>query len=266
MRLVLGVFKPRRQVLGGYLAGEVIEVGDSVTRFEVGNRVYGSSALRFGGYGEEVCLPESHTLSIIPHAIGFAEAATVPLGALNALHFMNLANIQAGQRVLINGAGGSIGAFAVQIAKARGGQITAIDAGQKADFLTQLGADRVIDYRETPLEALQERFDVILNMVGQTQFDTAIALLSDNGTYLTANPKIADMWQCRRFNKRNSGQRAYSTFASETQKELDQISDLLERGVLKPILDRTFTLEQAAQAHEYVETEQRLGAVALKHM
>lgn len=264
MRLVLGIFRPRRPVLGGYVAGEVIEVGSNVSRFNVGDQIYGCCGLKFGGYGEEVCLPQSSTLSKIPANVGFAEAATVPLGALNALHFMNLASIKEGQHVLINGAGGSIGAFAVQIAKARGAYITAIDAKHKESFLLQLGADNFIDYQTTSLNSINQTFDVILNMVGQAEFTTVVERLSAKGIYLTANPKIADMWQCRRFNK-HGDQRAYFNFAGETQAELDEISQMLEIGTLKPILDRTFSLDAAAEAHEFVEQERRLGAIALQH-
>ncbi len=146
LRIALGVRKPRRQILGGYFSGEIESIGKDVTRFSAGDQVFGTSRLRLGAYGEYVALPEGYTIVGKPRNMSFAEAAAVPLGGLNALHFMRRAEIQAGEKVLINGAGGSIGAYAVQIAKSMGAEVTAVDSTIKEEMLRRIGADHFIDY------------------------------------------------------------------------------------------------------------------------
>ena len=146
LRVALGVTKPRRKVLGGYFSGEVEAVGTNVTKFKVGDPIFGNTGFRFGAYGEYVCLPENYTLVAKPENIGFEQAAAVPLGGLNAIHFMRLANIKAGEKVLINGAGGSIGTFALQIAKDMGAEVSVVDSGHKETMLRDIGAVEFFDY------------------------------------------------------------------------------------------------------------------------
>ncbi|GGX47467.1 NAD(P)-dependent alcohol dehydrogenase [Saccharospirillum salsuginis] len=264
LRLVLGVRKPRRPVLGGYVAGVVDEIGEGVSGFNVGDEVFGSTQLRLGGYGEYVCVPESYTLVPKPENLSFAEAASVPLGGLNALHFMTLADVQPGQRVLINGAGGSIGSYALQIAKLKGAHVTVVDAKHKAAFLQALGADVFLDYRDTPFYQVCEPFDVILNMVAQGRFRHFIDALTPTGRYLMANPRISDMLNALRV-KWFSRRRAIFSFAGETIAELRQLSQWLASGQIRPVVDRTFSLDEAVLAHQRVEAEDRLGAVVLVH-
>jgi len=264
LRLILGIRKPRRPILGGYVAGIVDALGEGVTRFTIGDKVFGSTQLRMGGYGEYVCVPESYTLVPKPENLSFAEAASVPLGGLNALHFMTLADLKPGLRVLINGAGGSIGSYALQIAKLKGAHVTVVDAQHKAGFLQALGADEFLDYRDTPFYQVCEPFDVILNMVAQGRFRHFIDALTPTGRYLMANPRVSDMlnalwimWFSRR--------RAMFSFAGETVTELRQLSQWLASDQIRPVVDRTFTLDEAVLAHQRVEAEDRLGAVVLVH-
>lgn len=262
MRFVFGLRAPRRQILGGYFSGEVASVGKNVTRFAVGDAVFGAAQLRLGAYGEYLALPEGYTLVPKPSNMSFAEAAAVPLGGLNALHFLNRANVQPGETVLIQGAGGSIGAHAVQIAKAMGATVTAVDSGIKRDFLLGIGADHFIDYAEQDCFSSGQSYDVIFSMVAGSSYSAAIRALNPGGRYLTANPRLSVMLRSVLTN-RFSDKTATFAFAGETIDELSTLKQMIEAGEIRPIVDRVYRMNEAAQAHERVETEQRLGAVVI---
>ncbi|MCF8004126.1 MAG: NAD(P)-dependent alcohol dehydrogenase [Chromatiaceae bacterium] len=262
LRLALGVRRPRRRVLGGYFAGEIAAVGKAVTEFAVGQRVYGATGLRFGAYGAYVTLPAAGPVAPMPATMDFTEAAAVPLGGLNALHFLNRARIQPGDAVLINGAGGSIGAHAVQLAKAMGARVTAVDHGRKEAFLRALGAEAFIDYRQTDFTASAGAYDVILSMVAGATYGRCLRALRPNGRYLLANPRLSDMLRAP-ITHALTGQRVDVAFAPETRAGLDTLRVLIEQGKLVPIVDRVEPMEQAAEAHRRVECEERLGAVVL---
>ncbi|ATX77905.1 MULTISPECIES: NAD(P)-dependent alcohol dehydrogenase [Reinekea] len=263
LRLALGIRKPKRQILGGYFAGQITQVGAAVQNFAPGERVFGSSQLRFGAYGEYLCLPSDYTLATIPDGLSYAEAAAVPLGGLNALHFMDRAGIQAGEHVLINGAGGSIGTYAVQIAKQRGAQVTAVDSGTKAALLRGLGADRVIDYRQTDFRQSPASYDVILDMVASSPYGRTMRALRPKGRYLMANPTLLKMLQSV-VTSIFSSQRALFAFAGETRAELHCLQQMLSTGELKAVVDRVYPMSEAVDAHRRVESEQRLGSVVIQ--
>ena len=263
LRLALGIRKPKRQILGGYFAGQITQLGAAVQNFAPGERVFGSSQLRFGAYGEYLCLPSDYTLATIPDGLSYAEAAAVPLGGLNALHFMDRAGIQAGEHVLINGAGGSIGTYAVQIAKQRGAQVTAVDSGTKAGLLRGLGADRVIDYRQTDFRQSPASYDVILDMVASSPYGRTMRALRPKGRYLMANPTLLKMLQSV-VTSIFSSQRALFAFAGETRAELHCLQQMLSTGELKAVVDRVYPMSEAVDAHRRVESEQRLGSVVIQ--
>jgi len=263
LRLALGIRKPKRQILGGYFAGQITQVGAAVQNLAPGERVFGSSQLRFGAYGEYLCLPSDYTLATIPDGLSYAEAAAVPLGGLNALHFMDRAGIQAGEHVLINGAGGSIGTYAVQIAKQRGAQVTAVDSGTKAALLRGLGADRVIDYRQTDFRQSPASYDVILDMVASSPYGRTMRALRPKGRYLMANPTLLKMLQSV-VTSIFSSQRALFAFAGETRAELHCLQQMLNTGELKAVVDRVYPMSEAVDAHRRVESEQRLGSVVIQ--
>ena len=262
LRIAIGVSKPRRQVLGGYFAGEIESIGKDVTQFSVGTQVFGSAGFRFGAYGEYVALPQSYTIVEKPQNMSFAEAAAVPLGGLNALHFLRRAKIQAREKVLINGAGASIGAHAVQIAKAMGAEVTAVDSAIKEEFLYRIGADHFIDYAKEDCLNNGRKYDVIFNMVPHSSYSAAIAALNPRGRYLVGNPRLAVMLRSVLTN-RFSDKTAIFAFAGETREELATLQQMIEEGKIRPIVDRVYTMGQAAQAHTRVETEQRNGAVVI---
>lgn len=262
LRLALGIRRPRRQILGGYFAGEVEAVGSAVTTFRPGDAVYGSAQLRLGAYGEYLCLPADYAIAPPPANLSFAEAAAVPLGGLNALHFMRRARLRSGETILINGAGGSIGLFAVQLAKTAGAEVTAVDHATKETVLRRTGADHFIDYTREDFTARGVRYDVIFNMVARNDYARSIRCLKPGGRYLTANPKFFEMIRSC-ITSRFTDKTAIFAFAGETKDELLALTVLIEAGQLRPVVDRVYPRAEAAAAHHRVETEQRLGAVVI---
>lgn len=262
LRIALGVRKPKQQILGGYFSGEVERLGKDVTEFSSGDPVFGAARLKLGAYGEYVALPASYTIVAKPSTMSHADAAAVPLGGLNALHFMRLARIREGEKVLINGAGGSIGTHGVQIAKSMGAEVTAVDSTIKEDLLRRLGADHFIDYTKENFATMGRTYDVIFDMVAGSSYAANIAALNPNGRYLTANPRLSVMLRSV-FTSLFSKKTAMFAFARETREELLILKQMIEDGKIKSIVDRVYPMEQAAEAHSRVETEQRRGAIVI---
>jgi len=262
LRIALGVLKPKRQVLGGYFAGVVVSAGSHVTKFKEGDPVFGSTKLRLGAYGEYMCLPDSYTLVLKPVNISFEEAAAVPLGGLNALHFMRKANIRKGEAVLINGAGGSIGSFGIQIAKSMGAEVTVVDSSIKESLLRGLGADDFIDYTREDVMKSSKTYDVIFNMVAGSSYSGCLKLLRPGGRYLMANPRISDMIRSV-FTSMFTNKTSLFTFAGETEEELITLKEMIEDKKIKTVVDQIFPLKQAAEAHRRVEAEKRQGPVVI---
>lgn len=262
LRIALGITKPRRQILGAYFSGEIAAIGKNVTEFAVGNEVFGCAGLRLGAYGEYLALPASSTVVAKPANMTFAEAAAVPLGGLNALHFMRLANIMEGEKILINGAAGSIGIHAVQIAKAMGAEVTAVDSAIKQDALHRLGADHFIDYTRDDFTRSGHAYDVIFDMVPGSSYRGCIRTLNRNGRYLSGNPRLSLMLRSV-LTTRFSDKTARFAFARETREELLTLKEMIEDGKIRSIVDKVLPMDRAADAHRLVETEQRRGAIVI---
>ena len=262
LRLALGVRRPRRRILGAYVAGEIARVGRDVADVKVGDQVFGTSGLRLGAYGEFLAVPARATIVEKPRNMSFTDAAAVPMGGLNALHFMRLARIHPGDHVLILAAGGSIGAHAVQIAKAMGAEVTGVDHGTKAEFLRRLGADHVLDYRTEDALAMAGRYDVVFDMVPGSSLAAAIRALRPGGRYLNGNPRLAVLI-CAPFVRRFTSKTATCAFARETRDELRALKAMIEEGAIVPIVDRVLPMTEAAAAHRLVESEARRGAIVL---
>ncbi|MFC1489362.1 NAD(P)-dependent alcohol dehydrogenase [Thermodesulfobacteriota bacterium] len=262
LRIAMGLIKPKRQILGGYFAGEVESVGKDVTKFKRGDQIFGTTRLRMGAYGEYVCLPASYTLVPKPYNVSFEEAAAVPLGGLNALHFLRKANIRKGEKVLVNGAGGSIGTFGVQIAKAMGAEVTAVDSTIKEEMLRRIGADHFFDYTKEDFTKSGNTYDVIFDMVANSSYSECVKALNPKGRYLMANPRISDMVRSV-LTSTFTDKTAIFVFAGEKDEELLALKEMIEEGKIQSIVDKIFPLEQAAEAHRRVETEQRLGPVVI---
>ncbi|MFW2366166.1 MAG: NAD(P)-dependent alcohol dehydrogenase [Desulforhopalus sp.] len=262
LRATLGLFKPKRQVLGGYFSGEVESVGKNISKFTVGDQIFGATRLRLGAHGEYVCLPADYTIVTKPRNISFEDAAAVPLGGLNALHFLRKAKIQHGEKLLINGAGGSIGTFAVQIAKTMGAVVTAVDSTIKEEMLRGIGVDNFIDYTKEDFTQNGLTYDVIFNMVATQSYSDCVKILNPRGRYLMGNPRISDMLQSI-LTSSLTDKKSFFVFARETEEELLELKEMLEEGKIKAIVDKIYSFEQAAEAHRRVETEKRLGAVVI---
>ncbi|BFU45630.1 NAD(P)-dependent alcohol dehydrogenase [Krasilnikovia sp. MM14-A1004] len=262
LRIVFGIRRPRRRVLGGYFAGEVVSVGGRVTSFAPGDRVYGSAGLRLGAYGEYIALPEDAAIAPKPRNMTFAEAAAVPLGGLNALHFVQRANIKPGEQVLINGAGGSIGAHAIQLAHSMGARVTAVDHGNKENLVRRLGAGDFIDYTIEDVTTTGRTFDVIVDMVPGSPYRRLIGMLQPGGRYLNGNPRLSVLARSA-LTTRLTDKTVTVAFAPETKQALATITERIEAQRIQSIVDRIYPMSQAAAAHRRVETEQRLGAIVI---
>lgn len=262
LRLALGITRPRRRVLGAYFAGEIAGVGRNVTTVRPGDRVFGTTGLRLGAYGEFVAMPARATIADMPRNMSFTDAAAVPMGGLNALHFMRLAGIRPGDQVLILAAAGSIGAHAVQIARAMGAEVTGVDHGDKAEFLRRIGVDHIVDYRTEDALAAAGRYDVVFDMVPGTSLHAALRALRPGGRYLNGNPRLSILLRAplvRWFSRKS----ATCTFARETTDELRTLTAMIEAGAIASIVDRVLPMHEAARAHHLVESEARRGAIVL---
>jgi NADPH:quinone reductase-like Zn-dependent oxidoreductase len=263
MRMYVGFARPKRiTVLGTEVAGEVEAVGEQVKSFQVGDQVFGSAGFEMGANAEYICLPEDGQLAIKPSNMSYDEAATVPFGGRDALHFLRKASIRHGQKVLINGAGGSIGVFAIQIAKHFGAEVTAVDSAAKLEVLRSLGADHVVDYTQEDFTQRGEIYDVIFDVVGKSPYSRSLKMLSEDGYYLLANPAVSHMIRGL-WTSRTSGRTVVSTPAGESTEDLVFLRDLIETGTIRTVIDRRYPLDRVAEAHRYVETGAKLGNVVI---
>ncbi len=263
LRLAWGVFKPRRHILGGYFSGIVLQNSSNANNLAPGDEVFGSTGMGMGAYGKQVCVPAKNNLVLKPHNMSFAEAAAVPLGGLNALHFLKKASIQPGEHVLINGAGGSIGLFAVQIAKAMGAEVTAVDAAHKKEMLKGIGADHFIDYQTQDFTTSGYKYQVFFDMVASSSFSRCLSVLETGGRYLIGNPTFSNMLRAG-FTSRFTDKEVYFAFAGEKREELQELKSLIEAGKVRSVLYETLTMEEIVRAHHLVETEERVGSVVVQ--
>jgi NADPH:quinone reductase-like Zn-dependent oxidoreductase len=262
MRVYAGIRRPVRiTILGQEFAGEVESVGKEVTRFAVGDQVFGAPGFGLGGYAEYICVPEAGSDAVLaekPSNMSYEEAAAVPFGAMEALHFLKTAHIQSGEQVLVNGAGGSIGTFGVQLAKNYGAQVTAVDSAAKLDMLRSIGADQVIDLAREDFTKRGENYDVIFDVIGRSPYAGSLRSLRPNGRYMLANPRPSHLVR-RLFGSKAGGRKVISGAAVRKTEDLLFLKELIEAGRLKTVIDRTYPLEQMVEAHRYVETGQKLG-------
>jgi NADPH:quinone reductase-like Zn-dependent oxidoreductase len=263
MRLWTGVLKPTRvKILGTEFAGEVEAVGQDVTLFGVGDQVFGSAGVSFGTNAEYICLPENGELATMPANMTYEQAATVPFGGRDALHFLRKGKIQSGQTILINGAGGSIGTFAIQLAKYFGAEVTAVDSAPKLDMLRSIGADHVIDYTREDFTARGEIYDIIFDVVGKSPYSASLRCLKENGFYLLANPRLSHMIRGR-WTSLTSRKTVVTQAAAGTAQDLIFLKELVEADKLISVIDRSYPLEQTPEAHRFVEKGGKLGNVVI---
>ena len=268
LRIYLGLMKPTRiTILGTEFAGEVVSVGKEVTRYQQGDQLFGYTGLGMGTYAEYICLSEkpSAMASVMgkkPTNISYEVAAALPFGGLEALHSLRQANIQRGYKVLIVGAGGCIGTYAVQLAKHYGAEVTGVDKPGKLEMLRSIGADHVIDYTREDFTKSGQKYDVILDTIAKSPFMGSLRSLNEKGTYLNANPGLFGGVRMRSISK-NSSKSIIPWTAGYTTNNLLVIKELVEAGTIKAVIDRSYPLEQTAEAHRYVEGGNKKGNVVI---
>lgn len=261
-RITLGIRKPKNTVLGAELAGEIESVGKDVKRFKKGDQVFAATLPNFGAYAEYMCLPEDTVIAIKPSNLSFEEAAALPIGARTALHFLKKANIQPGQKVLVYGASGSVGTYAVQLAKHFGAEVTGVCSTTNLTLVKSLGADKVIDYKVEDFSSNGERYDVVFEAVDKSSFAACMRVLKKDGIYLNVTvplPSMQMLWA-----KMTSGKKLMlGENPPDTAEDLIFLKDLIEAGKLKPVIDRRYPLEEAMEAHRYVDTGRKRGNVII---
>jgi NADPH:quinone reductase-like Zn-dependent oxidoreductase len=248
------------------LAGEIETVGKNVTLFKEGDQVFAATGfIGMGTNAEYICMPEKPlegALALKPANMTYEEAAAVPVGGLEALGFLKQGKIQSGQKVLINGAGGTIGPFALQLAKHFGAEVTCVDSIGKLDMLRSIGADRVIDYTQEDFTKSGETYDFILDVVGKSSFSGIIRSLKQNGRYLIANPSLSQFVRGR-WTSMTSSKKVIFGAALPTTEDLLFLKELIESGKIKSVIDSHYPLEQIVEAHRYVEKGDKKGNVII---
>jgi NADPH:quinone reductase-like Zn-dependent oxidoreductase len=260
-RISSGIRKPKQPILGTELAGEIESVGGDVKRFKKGDQVF-AFLMNLGAYAEYVCIPEDGFMALKPTNMTYEEAAAAVQGGLTALYFLRKENIQRGHKVLVFGASGGIGTYAVQLAKYFGAEVTGVCSTSKMEMVKSLGAHKVIDYTKEDFTKNNQTYDIIFDTVGKTSISRTISSLKENGRYIFATfglPMLIQVfWLLRKSDKK-----AIIGVLEERPEDLVFLKKLIEAGEIKPVIDRRYALEQTAEAHRFVETGQKKGSVII---
>lgn len=266
MRAYVGLVRPKRiRILGQEVAGVIDAVGAGVTEYRVGDEVFAETDFSMGGCAELICLaatPDEAEVLLAPKPsnLTFEQAAAVPLGGVEALKYLDEARVQAGERVLIVGSGGSIGTMAIQLAKHAGAEVTAVDAGEKLAMMRSTGADHVVDYAVDDVTRGAERYDVVFDVVGKSAPRKLLSILAPGGRLILANPTFAAMIRGARTTR--DGTRIIVGLTG-TPDHLRRLVELIEAGALSPVVDRTYSLADVPEAHRYVESGRKQGSVVV---
>jgi len=262
VRLYMGIFKPRISILGQELSGTIERVGNEVTHLKVGDSIFSDTGMSMGAYAEYICLSAA-AVQIKPKTISFEEAATIPTGGINGLHFLRKAEVKKGDRILINGAGGSIGTYAVQMAKALGAEVSVVDSAKKLPMLRAIGADYTIDYRQEDFTSNGKTYDAIIDIVGSSPFGKSLKSLSKNGRYVLGNPRLFGMLRGL-WTSTFSSKKVLFSLASPSKEGFDFLINQFKNNALKAVIDRYYTLKEIPEAHTYVEAGHKVGNVVIQ--
>lgn len=261
-RMALGITRPRRNILGIELAGEVEAVGENVRRFRQGDPVFAATLQGFGAYAQYRCIREDGPIAAKPGNLTYEEAAAVPIGARTALHYLRKAEVSSGQSVLIYGASGSVGTYAVQLAKHFGATVTAVCSSANVDLARSLGADAVIDYTAQDFAARTRKHHVVFDTVGKACFADCLKVLETGGSYLNCTP-VSPSIQVMRARLKGEHKLVLGEAPPETPEALDFIGALLETGNIRVVVDRRYPLDQIVEAHRYVDRGRKKGNVVI---
>jgi NADPH:quinone reductase-like Zn-dependent oxidoreductase len=269
IRLMNGLSRPKKiNVLGMEFAGTVESVGKAVTRFGAGDQVFGSTGFKLGAHAEYLCVAQDGALAIKPHNMTHEEAAAVLFGGVSALHFLKKTKIKPGQRVLVYGASGSVGVFAVQLAKHFGAQVTAVCSTANVDLVKSLGADEVVDYTKDDFSKAGRVYDIVLDTVGKSGFSRSLRSLKRGGSYARVGGSgrlasilggmLRGMWVST-----TGAAKVISGVARGTPEDQSFLKGLIEAGKLRTVIDRRYSLDEIAEAHRYAEAGHKKGHVVI---
>ena len=262
-RIALGLRKPKKAILGMELAGEIESTGKDVKLFKKGDQVFAFPGSRyFGGYAEYRCLPEDGLIAQKPGNLSYEQAAAIPFGGLTALYFLRRGNIQRGQKVLIYGASGSVGTFAVQLARYFGAEVTGICSTANLKLVKSLGADKVIDYLKEDFTKNGETYDIIFDAVGKSPYSGCIKSLKKDGIYLhaVATPALSIRMH---WTSMISGKKLLGGTTTATAQDMVFLKELVKAGKIKPVIDRRYPFDQIVEAHRYVDKGHKKGNVVI---
>lgn len=262
VRFMNGLWAPKKKVLGQEFYGEIIQTGESVTRFKPGDKVFGSTGLKTGAHSEFIVLSEDSVISKADRDIEHESLAAIPTGAMTALFFLKQGGLKKGHRVLINGASGSVGSYAVQIAKTYGASVTGVCSTRNVQLVLGIGADQVIDYKKERLTDRPHKYDIVYDTVGNLSYKSVKPLLSSEGHFISTafNPGLMRAMIMNTFRK---GHKVFTGVTKETQELLEEIKELLKSKKLKAVIEKTYSMEEIKEAHIHAESGHKQGNILL---
>lgn len=262
-RLMVGINQPRNPIMGMDFSGKIESLGNKVTQFKVGDRVFGAGGS--GTYAQYLTIGEDKTVTLMPPDMTFEEAAAIPFGALSSLIYLrDLGKIQKCQKLLINGASGCLGTYAVQLGKYFGAEVTGVCSTKNLDLVSALGADYVIDYTKEEFTQQDKTYDIIFDTVGTLSFSQCKESLEESGKFLMAVAGLPQ-WLLVLRTSIGGSKKAVAEVALPSKKDLNFIKDLFESGKIKPVIDRSYSLEELAEAHRYVDMGHKKGSVVIQN-
>jgi NADPH:quinone reductase-like Zn-dependent oxidoreductase len=261
-RIALGLRKPKNAILGFELAGEIESAGKDVKLFKKGDQVFAYLGHNVGAYAEYICINENGCLALKPANMTFEEAAAIPFGGNTALYFLRKGNVRSGQKVLIYGASGSVGTYAIQLAKYFGAEVIGVCGTTNLELVKSLGADKVIDYTKEDFTKNGETYDIIFDVVGKSSLSDCIRSLKKEGVYLQAVATPAVMLRMR-WTSMISGKKLIGGTAIPETQSLIFLKELVEAGKIKPVIDKRYPMEQIVEAHRYVDNGHKKGNVVI---